>query len=151
LSCSGLQKVTSSEEISEPAWKFNRRLKLRGGPMSAHSVVATPIVCQPGWSGEELDLLLGAAKFLRSAGTDLVTDHGVTDEGEPWFVFCDPENCDVLVHFARISGKYLACVPFLDRALTGNVLHDLVDRFLQSRCIVWPMFLVEEQRGELQS
>ena len=119
--------------------------------MSAQSLVATPIVCQLGWSAEELDLLLGAAKFLRSAGTDLVTDHGVTDEGEPWFVFCDPENGDVLVHFARISGKYLACVPFLDHALTGNVLHGLLDRFLQSRCIVWPMFLVEEQRRELQS
>jgi hypothetical protein len=119
--------------------------------MSARISVATPIVCQLGWSSDELDLLLGAAKFLQSEGADLVTDHGVTDEGEPWFVFCDPENRDVLVHFAKIDGEYLACVPFRNRALTGNVLHCLLDRFLQSRCIVWPMFIVDEQRHELRS
>jgi hypothetical protein len=118
--------------------------------MSANILVATPIAYQLGWSRDELDLLLGAAKFLQSEGADLVTDHGVTDEGEPWFVFCDLENCDVLVHFARIGGEYLACVPFRNHALTGNVLHSLLDRFLQSRCIVWPMFIVEEQRPELR-
>jgi hypothetical protein len=104
--------------------------------LSAKIFVATPAMCQPGWSREELELLLEAAKFLRSEGADLVTDQGVTDEGEPWFVFCDPENCDVLVHFARISGEYLACVPFRDHALTGNVLHGLLDRFLRSRGMV---------------
>lgn len=118
--------------------------------MSAHLFVATPIVCPLSWSRDELDLLLGAAKFLRSEGTDLVTDYGVTDEGEPWFVFCDPESGDVLVHFARIAGEYLACVPFRNHALTGNRLRGLLDRFLQSRCIVWPMFIAEEQHHELR-
>jgi hypothetical protein len=104
--------------------------------LSVQIFVATPTMCQLGWSREELGLLLGAAKFLQSEGAGLVTDHGVTDEGEPWFVFCDPENNDVLVHFARISGEYLACVPFHNHALTGKVLHGLLDSFLQSRC--WP-------------
>jgi collagen type I/II/III/V/XI/XXIV/XXVII alpha len=104
--------------------------------LSAKIFVATSTMCQPGWSREEFELLLEAAKFLRSEGADFVTDHGVTDEGEPWLVFCDPENCEVLVHFARISGEYLACVPFRNHALTGNALHGLIDRFLRSRCIV---------------
>ena len=119
--------------------------------MSVRILVATPILCQIGWSSDELDLLLGAAKFLRSEGVDLVSDHGITDEGEPWFVFCDPETCDILAHFARIGGEYLACVPFRNHTVKGSVLQALLDRFLQSRCIVWPMFILEKQHRELRS
>jgi hypothetical protein len=107
--------------------------------MSTYLFVATPILSPQGWANHEFDLLLGAAKFLRSEGADLVMDHGVTDEGEPWCVFCDPESGDVFAHFARIAGKYLACVPLRRHALTGCGLNALLDRFLQSRCIVWPM------------
>ena len=107
--------------------------------MSTDLFVATPILCKQGWSNHEFDLLLRAAKFLRSEGADLVTDHGVTDEGEPWCAFCDPVNGDVLAHFARIAGEYVACVPFRNHALTGYALNALLDRFLQSRCIVLPL------------
>ena len=104
--------------------------------MSPHLFVATS--CPQGWSKHEFDMLLGAAKFLRSEGAKLVTDHGVTDEGEPWFVFCDPQSGDVLVHFARIAGKYLACVPFRDYVFTGHGLNALLDNVFQSRSIVGP-------------
>ena len=117
--------------------------------MSTHLFVATPIVCQQGWSKHEFDLLLGAAKFLRSEGARLITDYGVTDEGEPWFVFCAPESGEVLVHFARIAGEYLACVPFSNQTLAGPGLHAVLDKFLQSRCIVWPMFIAKERQSRL--
>jgi hypothetical protein len=109
------------------------------GIMSTHLFVATSILCRPSWSTHEFDLLLGAARFLRSEGANLVTDYGVTDEGEPWFVFCDPDTDDVLAHFASIAGEYLACVPFRNHVLTGYDLNALLDQFLQNRCIVWPM------------
>jgi hypothetical protein len=107
--------------------------------MSTHLFVATSILCQPSWSKHEFDLFLGAAEFLRSEGADLVTDYGVTDEGEPWFVFCNPESGDVLAHFAWIAGEYLACIPFRNQTLTGYALNALLDRFLQNRSIVSPM------------
>jgi hypothetical protein len=92
-----------------------------------------------GWSKNEFDMLFGVAKFLRLQRADLVMDYGVTDEGEPWFVVCDPQSGDVLVHFARIAGEYLACVPFRDYVLTGCGLNALLDRFFQSRSAVGPM------------
>ena len=95
--------------------------------------------CPQGWSKHEFAMLVVAAKFLQSQGTDLVTDYGVTDEGDPWFVICDAEGGDVLVQFARIAGEYLACVPFGDYALTETGLNALLDKYLQSRCIAWPM------------
>ena len=106
--------------------------------MTPHLFVATSISRPQGWSKHEFDMLLVAAKFLRTQSADLVTDYGVTDEGDPWFVICDAESGDVLVQFARIAGKYLACVPFRDGALTGSGLNALLDKYLQSRCIVWP-------------
>ena len=119
--------------------------------MSTHLFVAASISYQPGWSRHELDLLLDASKFLRSEGARLVTDYGVTDEGEPWFVFCDSESGEVLAHFARTAGEYLACVPFRNDALTGYPLNVLLDKFLQNRCMVWPMLMVkgtaQSQRG----
>jgi hypothetical protein len=118
--------------------------------MSKHLFVATPIVCQQDWSKHEFDLLLGAAKFLRSEGANLVTDHGVTDEGEPWFVICDPQNGDVLVHVARMAGEYLACVPFSNHTLAGPGLHAVLEKFLQSRCIVWPMLIAKERHVRLR-
>jgi hypothetical protein len=142
---------TYQETYNQGAKSFlYRRLEGQGGIMSTHLFVATPIVCQQGWSKPEIDLLLGAAKFLRSEGADLVTDYGTTDEGEPWFVFCDPESGEVLVHFARMAGEYLACVPFRNYALAGHGLNALLDKFLQSRCIVWPMFIAKERHIRLR-
>jgi hypothetical protein len=54
----------------------------------------------------------------------------VTDEGEPWFVFCDGDSGEILAHFARISGEYGVCAPCLNRSLTGTILRELVDHFI---------------------
>src|ERR671925_2200015 len=60
-----------------------------------------------GWSKQEVSHLHRAANVLWQAGVSLETDAGVSDEGDPWFVFCDVESGDVLVHFARIGGEYV--------------------------------------------
>jgi hypothetical protein len=77
------------------------------------------------WSRHELALFHVAANLLRKT---VETDRGVTDEGDPWFVFCDADSGEVLAHFARIGGQYIACV--FEDALTGRVLADLAAHFL---------------------
>jgi hypothetical protein len=72
------------------------------------------------WSRQELALLHDAANLLRET---VETYRGVTDEGDPWFVFCDADSGDVLAHFARISG-HIVCAPVLKEGLTGRVLAD---------------------------
>src|SRR5262245_64454935 len=84
-----------------------------------------------GWSGHELADLRRAAKILWQYGLSLDTDCGITDEGEPWYVFFDVDSGDIVVHFARVDGQYIACAPFRDGGLKGRVFHDLVDRVLQ--------------------
>jgi hypothetical protein len=84
------------------------------------------------WSRQELALLRRAAGVLWRPGLSLESDSGVADEGDPWFVLCDEDSGEVLVHFARIGGTYVVCAPSLNGALTGRDLPNLVERFLGS-------------------
>jgi hypothetical protein len=67
---------------------------------------------------------------LWNVGLALETDSGVTDEGEPWFVFCDDLSGEIFAHFARIGREYVVCAPWLNRLLTGIILRQLVDHFI---------------------
>jgi hypothetical protein len=95
----------------------------------------TYIAAQPdrGWSQHELMYFHRAVNTLRQAGLAIEIDGGVTDEGEPWLVFCDVYSGEVLAHFARIRGKYVACASFLNGSLTAHAFPELVTRFLD-RC-----------------
>jgi hypothetical protein len=94
-------------------------------------VVADVHASQLGWSQHELANLRHAETRLLADGLSLETDCGITDEGEPWFVFCEANSGEVIAHFARIDGKYVVCVPFRDGAVTGWFLRELVDQFMQ--------------------
>lgn len=83
-----------------------------------------------GWSNHELAQFHRAIADLSNAGFPLETDSGVTDEGEPWLVFCDSDYGEIFAHFARISGEYVVCAPCLHRSLTGTILRELVDHFI---------------------
>ena len=86
-----------------------------------------------GWSDQEFAQLHRAAKILGKDGLRLDTDHGVTDEGDPWWVFCDADTGEIVVHFARIGGRYVACAPFRNGGLTGRTFSDVVDKTLRHR------------------
>ena len=90
-----------------------------------------------GWSTHELALFCRAATLLSSESLCVETDYGLTDEGEPWLVFCDSESGDILGHFARMDDQYVACVPFRRGALRGWELSGLLSRFLWQRGIAW--------------
>ena len=86
-----------------------------------------------GWSRQELTHFHRVFEALWEAGLSLETDSGVTDEGEPWFVFCDVTTGEVVVHFARLGRECAVYASFLNGRLTGRVLPTLVERFLD-RC-----------------
>jgi hypothetical protein len=98
---------------------------------------AEPNVRPLGWSGHELALFSRAEKLLSSGGIQIETDHGLTDEGEPWLVFCDAESGDICGHFARMREGYVACIPFREPGLRGAELRDVLGRFLRRRGIAW--------------
>lgn len=89
---------------------------------------------RPGWTGQEL----AALRLLMTGfmGFSFETDHGVSDEGEPWFVFHDSDSDEVLAHFARIGGNYVVCAPCIKGSLSATELRELVKRFME-RCGCW--------------
>jgi len=103
-----------------------------GGDVMSGDVVYLIAVrrSQTAWSKREYGYLERAANYVQKVGVPVETDHGVTDEGEPWFVLCDADSDEVLVHFCRIEGEYVACAPVLESSLVGHILADVVGRFL---------------------
>jgi len=81
-----------------------------------------------GWSNQELADLYRTQRILALAGVTTHVDRGVTDEGDPWFVFLDSQN-EVLVHFSRFDGAYLVTSQMQDAPIKGDSLQDLVAEF----------------------
>jgi hypothetical protein len=82
------------------------------------------------WSTPELAHFYRLVTVLWNDGISIETDRGASDEGDPWFVFYDADSAEVLAHFARISGTYAIWTPCLDGCLTGHILRDLIERFV---------------------
>jgi len=87
-----------------------------------------------GWSNYELAQLHRVIAKLCGVGFAFETDSGVTDEGDPWLVFCEADSGEIFTHFARIGGEYVVCAPCLDQMLTGTTLRQLADHFID-RCL----------------
>jgi len=87
-------------------------------------------LCTPttGWSNQELADLYRTQRILSLAGVTTQVDHGLTDEGDPWFVFMDSQN-EVLIHFSRFDGFYLVTSQMQEAPIRGDSLHDLVAEF----------------------
>jgi hypothetical protein len=83
------------------------------------------------WTNEELAELYRVEGALVQARILVETDRGITDEGDPWFVFCRPDG-DVLVHIARFEGLYWLYTPALADPLTGSSFRALTQTFLDS-------------------
>ena len=81
------------------------------------------------WSQEELAQLYRIENGLRQARVVLETDRGITDEGDPWFVFCRGDG-EVLVHITRLGNEYYLHSPVLREALVGKSFPSLTKSFM---------------------
>jgi hypothetical protein len=80
------------------------------------------------WSNQELADLFRVRQLLSSANVPVETDRGITDEGDPWFVFCHA-NGEVFIHLCRIDGLYVLDSPNVVRPLRGTSFNDLIADF----------------------
>ena len=81
------------------------------------------------WTNEELAELYRVEHALGQANIALEVERGVTDEGDPWFVFCRHDG-EVLVHVARYDGLYHLFSPALPKALVGKSFSELTRSFV---------------------
>lgn len=82
------------------------------------------------WSNQELADLFRVKQLLERAGVVLSVDRGITDENDPWFVFCNADD-DVFVHICRMGRQYLLDSPSLGAPLTGPSFDALIQMFVQ--------------------
>ncbi|WP_367715674.1 hypothetical protein AB2N04_16685 [Nitratireductor sp. GISD-1A_MAKvit] len=82
------------------------------------------------WSNQDLAELYRVEAVLIQAGFSLETERGLSDEGDPWFVYCLKDSGEVVVHFARIDGMCVAASPFVQKLLHGPDLGSVARQFV---------------------
>lgn len=92
----------------------------------------------PGWSNEEQALLVRVERLIAGAGIAVETEMGETDEGDPWCVFCLADTGEVVVHLARIDGRYSLVSRFISTPLEGVSLSHCAERFLDEAVALAP-------------
>jgi len=90
------------------------------------------------WSAQELAEFYRVESALIQAGLRVVSGRGLTDEGEPWFVFCRAEDDEVVIHFARIGGRYLISAPAYCGTATGHDFRALVRDMIERHPVLRP-------------
>jgi hypothetical protein len=90
------------------------------------------------WSAQELAEFYRVEAALIQAGLRVVSERGLTDEGEPWFVFCRTEDDEVIIHFARIDGRYLISAPAYCGTATGPDFPALVRGMIERHPVLRP-------------
>ena len=80
------------------------------------------------WTRDELAEFYRIEHALVQAGQTVDVDRGITDEGDPWFVFCRPDG-EVLIHLTRYDGLYRLHSPALPAPLIGQSFAALTKSF----------------------
>ena len=107
--------------------------------LQSNQVLSFFQACERGdWSQRELAEFYRVEDALTKSGVGISTDRGLTDEGEPWFVFFRQDDEEVIVHFARIGGEYVVASNFTEAVFRGRNFQTLVRELLDSHPYVLP-------------
>ena len=107
--------------------------------LQSNQVLSFFQACERGdWSQRELAEFYRVEDALTKSGVGISTDRGLTDEGEPWFVFFRQDDEEVIVHFARIGGEYVVASNFTEAVARGRNFQTLVRELLDSHPYVLP-------------
>src|SRR5262245_997837 len=84
------------------------------------------------WLPREIAEFYRVEAALLQAGLRIDTARGLSDVGDPWFVFCRHDDGEVIIHIARIDGEYVLVSPCYDGVARGrdisSMVRDLVSR-----------------------
>lgn len=80
------------------------------------------------WTNQEKAELFRLTDALSADNVEIETASGVSDAGDPWFVIYHAVTGDVLVHVARIAGKFVVHEMSSDLLVEGDDLRRLLNR-----------------------
>lgn len=90
------------------------------------------------WTNDELAELYRVVDILARAGLAVETETGLSDEGDPWFIFCRADTGDVIAHFARIDDHFVAASVVVDATYRGANFRQIVERMVSSQPLILP-------------
>jgi hypothetical protein len=96
------------------------------------------------WTQQELAEFYRVESALLQSGLLVTTDRGLSDEGDPWFVFCTSESEEVIAHFARIDGQYLVVSSAFSGIARGRDFKLLIRELMQTH----PLMLPRNDKGQ---
>jgi len=88
------------------------------------------------WSQQDLAEFFRIEGALVQGGLQIETARGVSDEGEPWFIFCRVDNGEPVAHFALIEGQYVMASLAHPGTARGNNLRSLVQQLISRHSLV---------------
>ena len=94
------------------------------------SAIARPAL---GWTEQEKADLYRCMEMLAKAGVPYEATFGITDEGDPWLIFENPETDEVAVHIARIGGDFIAYSEPTDEVLQAGDFRSLLNQMVEAR------------------
>jgi hypothetical protein len=97
-----------------------------------------PASSSHGWTQQELAEFYRVEASLARANIPIETDRGRSDEGDPWFVFCNANTGEIIVHFARSDGTYVVAGPALDSCVRGRDFRALIEAQIAGHPLIIP-------------
>jgi hypothetical protein len=98
------------------------------------------------WTQQELSEFYRVEGALLQGGLRVVTDRGVSDEGDPWFVFCrEEDNGEIIAHFARIDRQYVVVSRAFSGVARGRDFRLLVGELLRGQARALPQKVDQAQ------
>lgn len=91
------------------------------------------------WNQQELAEFYRVESALLQGGLSVTTDRGISDEGDPWFVFCRADNEEVIAHFARIGREYVIISNLHSGVVRGADFRLLIRRMINSHPLMVPL------------
>jgi hypothetical protein len=98
------------------------------------------------WNQEELAEFYRVESALLQGGLSVTTDRGISDEGDPWFVFCRADNEEVIAHFARIDREYLIVSNLHSGVARGSDFRRLIRQMIESHPLMLPIRRNQNQK-----
>jgi hypothetical protein len=89
------------------------------------------------WTNQEKAELSRVVNLLARAGLSVEVESGMTDEGDPWFVFAHPGSGEVIAHIARIDGRFVAAGANAGLLLDGRDFREVVDKIMASQPLLF--------------
>ena len=82
------------------------------------------------WTNQELAEFYRVSEILSRSGLNVETESGLSDEGDPWLAFARVDSGEVVAHFARIDGVFIAASAVTQEIYRGAELRNLINQML---------------------